>query len=92
MRIICPIHGLQKATYISPDLWETSKSIHNVEVIYEYDGQHVNAFLLSEDFAKKHEIKGGVSALPNDYPLWTEQTTSVCEKCFEERQGGNRGH
>ncbi len=88
MRIICPIHGLQKVRYISPDFWEGPKNTRTVEVIYEYDGLMVNAFLLSEEFAKKHDIKGGVSTLPNDYPPWTEQATSVCEKCFVERCDG----
>ena len=88
MRILCSIHGVQKVRQISPDLWasahEGSQTKNVIQVAYEYGGQVVDGFLLSEEFAKEHKINGGVTTLPNDYPPWTNETTIVCENCFLE--------
>lgn len=89
MRIICPIHGSQPVMYISPDLWaepqKAEKDCGGVQVEYEYEGQLVDAFHLSAEFAKTHDVHGGIVPLPDEYPKWAQAVTSVCKRCFEEK-------
>ena len=89
MRIICPIHGCQPVMYISPDLWDDpkkgEKESGGVQVVYEYEGQLVDAFQVSADFAATHGVQGGIVPLPDDYPKWAQAVTSVCKNCFDDK-------
>lgn len=89
MRHMCPIHGCQPVIYLSLDVWNDPKNGNTyqggVRVVYEFEGQHVDAFLLSAGFAKKHDVQGGIVPLPDEYPKWAQDVVSVCKSCFDER-------
>ncbi len=89
MRIVCPMHGGQAVVQISPDVWDdpqaAQREVRWVHVLYEFDGQVVDAYHLSEEFAARHGVEAGVAPLPADYPEWTGEVTRVCAKCFEAR-------
>jgi hypothetical protein len=85
MRIICPIHDSQSVVQISPDVWGDPKSGDVVRVVYKFDGQSVDSFTLSVDFAKANNVTSGVVPLPSEYPEWVKSVVLVCERCFDEK-------
>lgn len=89
MRIICPIHGCQSVMCISPDLWDEPKKAEKdcggIQVVYEFEGQLVDAFHLSAEFARTHDVHGGIVPLPDEHPKWVQAVTGVCKICFETK-------
>lgn len=90
MRILCPIHGSQPVMHISPDLWAApalaDEDFGGVRLIYEFDGQFIEAFLLSEAFACSHNVRAGTVPLPEEYPSWAKEVVSVCKQCFHGKR------
>ncbi len=89
MRIICPIHGCQQVMCISPDICDDPTKAESkngaVNVVYEFEDQLVDTFLLSSEFANRHGVHDGVLPLPDEYPKWTRDVASICKECFEQK-------
>jgi hypothetical protein len=95
MRLICPKHGIQAPMQLSPDIWEepwkADKERGGIKVEYEFNGETVDAFLLSADFAKRVGAIDGPLPLPDQYPPWMDQLLAVCSKCLAEKTA-SRNH
>lgn len=86
MRILCPIHGCQPVVQISPDLQDdlakAEQMAGGIKMAYEFEGQIVDSYHLSAEFAAEHDVRGGVVPLPDEYPNWTQAVIAVCKRCF----------
>lgn len=89
MMIKCNAHGFYNALQVSPDIKKQVEfSVGHLNIIiidFEYDGDVVDSFYLSEGFAQKNGYKCNQKmTLPDDYPRWVGEMVLVCEKCFQE--------
>ena len=87
MMMICPRHGAQPAVQVSKDLLDANGSIvHDsplVEVTFRYQGEAVDLFYVSPQFAKKWGLGGATDLpLPDEYPSWTSEMRILCSRCF----------
>ena|SRR5688500_1207164 len=95
MRLLCPTHGCQAVKQLSPDLADRlgkrQPEQSMVEVRYAYQGEVVDAYLVSADFADQHGIQPGTFPVSDDWPPWSHLTVLVCLKCFEEARNVEGG-
>ncbi|RDH41773.1 hypothetical protein [Zooshikella ganghwensis] len=89
MMIKCDEHGFSNGLLVSPDIKEQiQNSMHYTNIItidYEYKGDVVDSFYLSECFAQKYGFFcNKILTLPDDYPEWVSKLAPLCEKCFQK--------
>jgi hypothetical protein len=88
MRFVCPMHGSQSVFLVSPDLHADPERLLRhcgvVDVIYEHQGQRVESYQLSSEFAREHGVSGGTHAIPDSYPEWQRLARAFCKKCLEQ--------
>ena len=58
-----------------------------VLVNWFYDGEHVDQFMLSPEFASAEYVVLGNHPLPADYPSWIHKVKFECLTCFDKRGG-----
>ena len=87
--IICELHGVSEASFVSPDIFDqvmNSLVVMKPRVIeYEYLGDIVETFILSQDFLVEHKLcdEKGILPLPNDYPEWVSLLKPLCSTCLD---------
>ena len=94
MLVACRSHGAQPGVMISSDLWGPSVQTEKpriVDLLYEYDGDVVWEFHVSEAFAKQHGLSDGTEPLPDQPGEWATDLQCCCRVCFEEMHGGTFG-
>ena len=90
MMIICTIHGGASCFEASADLLSAVMAKQTLpsyrEIIYEHEeGDIEMVILISEQFAKEHNVKdNGTVELPDDYPKWHQDLVFICRTCAEE--------
>ena len=89
MRFECQDHGLQEGVQVSPDLESSSDAdSHEGQVFvvrFQYDGEVVDAYYLSERFANSYGLtESFVCPLPDEYPEWVSKVVPRCRKCFRK--------
>jgi hypothetical protein len=89
-RIICSNSDHEgRVIQLSPDYRPVSHRAFLARsgwVKYHIDGDIVDAYLLSCDFAEKFRIDFGLFEAGDTFPEWCELTVLECRQCFEERK------
>lgn len=90
MRILCPIHDASEVVQLSPDYEVHQHDTYcrsAVVVHFEWEGESLDRYVLSEAFVAKHKVIGGRQPLPECYPDWYRLVKIDCRRCFEGRGG-----
>jgi hypothetical protein len=89
--IDCSEHGFASIVLVSADL--LGAEIENSEIIgykYEYDGDIVESFYVSKDFAENNGLSGvRTLQLPEVYPHWFSKLKPYCVQCLIKNRGQN---
>lgn len=82
--IICEKHGLSTIVQVSPDI-QSGRVRKIISVDYDYYGDVIETFYLSEVFGSQYGVKGSQCfSLPEVFPDWVSLMIPMCEKCFLE--------
>jgi hypothetical protein len=89
MRIVCPNGaGVRPVVQVSPDfvMDHRDEFVERAIIVrYVLDGDIVDKFRLSPEFAKAHDVVAGDHELPDEYPLWIKEIQMICSHCFDAR-------
>jgi hypothetical protein len=81
--IDCNMHGLTSIVLVSADLLDSE--IESSKIIeYEYDGEIVESFYVSQEFADNNGLSGVKTLpLPEIYPHWFSKLKPYCFQCLK---------
>lgn len=88
MRILCKKCGGSEVVQLSPDY---DPKMHReflgdmVRIRFLYDGDPVDEYLLSSEFAESYQLQDSDIKLPDEYPVWIERVGIQCRMCFDSR-------
>lgn len=82
----CVSHRYGYGIEVSPDharFGESGESPpEHIEIRYICEGELSNRFCFVVNFSAAHGLReGGTKDLPDEYPVWLNELTPVCEKC-----------